>query len=244
MDTQNLGIAPAVFSWWSMHMAEKLTVTDSKVWKWTAMCIFCFKNQPTSPKSFFISLSLLLQKDVLSLKAVTPSLVFKTWNKWLSTSQRRLLVQEDGAQVCTSIVFPIPSTSEKICGQGRNRDGVMTASVPWALYVKAWRGKMILWQNLEQVLDTVVSVLGWHSLLQCLKPLLWSPAPPFVKENGVSSSCLCIGLSACMGHDPGALFPSVRAEWFKREWPWGVFLTVMWYRSYHQVPYLCLFIPS
>lgn len=29
--TQNLGIAPAVSSWWSMHMAEKLTVTDSKL---------------------------------------------------------------------------------------------------------------------------------------------------------------------------------------------------------------------
>lgn len=38
------------------------------------------------------------------------------------------------------------------------------ASVPWALCVKVWRGKMILWQNLQQALDTVVSVLGWHSL--------------------------------------------------------------------------------
>lgn len=40
--------------------------------------------------------------------------------------------------------------------------GVMMASVPWPLCVKIWRGKMILWQNLQQVLDTVVSVLGWQ----------------------------------------------------------------------------------
>lgn len=57
--------------------------------------VYILLQKPT--KSFLIPLSLLLQKDVLSLKAVTPSLVFKIWNNCLGTSQRRLLVQENGA---------------------------------------------------------------------------------------------------------------------------------------------------
>lgn len=179
---------------------------------------------------------------------MTPSLLLKTWTNWLGTSQRRLLVQEDGVQVCTSIVFPIPCTAKKICGEGRDWDGVVIASVPWALFVKAQRGKMILRQNLEQVLDTVVSVLGWHSL----STVSWSIVLTTSISLHEAEWCLfflpCIGLSACVGHDLGAFLPSVRAEQSirgRREWPWGVFLTVTWNRSYyHMLPYLCLFIPA
>jgi len=39
-------------------------------------------------------------------------------------------MQEDGAQACTSVVFPIPFTGKKEHGEQRDGDGVMMASMP------------------------------------------------------------------------------------------------------------------
>lgn len=132
-------------------------------------------------------------------------------------------MQEDGAQVCTFIVFPIPPTGNKPHGEGRDGDGVTMASVPQALYVKVSRGKMILRQNPEQVFKHHgFSPWLWHSLsTQHLEPFLRPPASPFVKQDDVHSSCpALVCQSVCMGHGLGALFPSVRAERFIRDRRW------------------------